>query len=227
MTQQINRSFPFKYSQNHSRTGDVIVVGDPYSHTDHLVVPTKMEFDTTRAQAKKTLAVTEATQARAVADTYQDALSLAEQPGNAESVATMARQTLEMIQSQTDQLEAEAVYRTAIQLLEYFGHMPGAPAAIHHGGLPDPESLLCFIGEAADSEELPENRYIWNRYSYQVSWSHRTQRFIGTCAEFPYVKSQADNQAQTIYQVVNMVARCILDLSKQQEPLPEPIGNKG
>ncbi len=128
MTQQINRSFPFKYSQNHSRTGDVIVVGDPYSHTDHLVVPAKKEFDTTRAQAKKTLAVTEATQARAVADTYQDALSLAEQPGN---------------------------------------------------------------------------------------------------TEFPYVNSPADNQAQTIYQVVNMVARCVLDLSKQQEPLPEPIGNKG
>ena len=227
MTQQINRSFPFKYSQNHSRTGDVIVVGDPNSHTDHLVVPAKEEFHTTRAQAKKALAVTEATQARAVADTYQDALSLAEQPGNAKSVATMARQTLEKIQAEADQLEAQAVYRTAIQLLEYFGHMPGAPAAIHHGGLPDPESLLHFIGEAANSEELSDNRHIWNRYSYQVSWSHRDQRFIGTCAEFPYVNSQADNQAQAIYQVVNMVARCVLDLSKQQEPLPEPIGNKG
>ena len=227
MTHHPHRSFPFKYSQNHSRTGDVIVVGDPNSHTDHLVIPARNESDTTRAQAKKALAVAEATQARAVADTYQDALSLAEQPGNAKSVTRIALHNLEKIRAQADQLEAEAVYRTAIQLLEYFGRMPGAPAAIHHGRLPDPESLLCFIGEAADSEELPENRYIWNRYSYQVSWSHRTQRFIGTCAEFPYVNSPADNQAQTIYQVVNMVARCVLDLSKQQEPLPEPIGNKG
>ena len=110
MTHHPHRSFPFKYSQNHSRTGDVIVVGDPNSHTDHLVIPARNESDTTRAQAKKALAVAEATQARAAADTYQDALSLAEQPGNAKSVTRIALHNLEKIRAQADQLEAEAVY---------------------------------------------------------------------------------------------------------------------
>ena len=63
-------------------------------------------------------------------------------------------------------------------------------------------------------------------YTYRVTWSEEDGEYIGLCAEFAslsWLSAEPEAALQGIRQVVSDV---VADLSKNSEPVPEPIAGK-
>ena len=65
-----------------------------------------------------------------------------------------------------------------------------------------------------------------NRYTYQTAWSAEDGEFIGICAEFPSLSWLAPSPDEAFAGIRRVVADCAEDMSRENEPLPEPAGER-
>ena len=65
-----------------------------------------------------------------------------------------------------------------------------------------------------------------DKYTYRVTWSEDDTEYVGLCAEFPSLSWLADTQEKALKGIRNLVADVLLDMSKTNEPFPEPIASK-
>ena len=63
-------------------------------------------------------------------------------------------------------------------------------------------------------------------YTYRVFWSDEDQEFVGTCVEFPSLSWLDTTPEEAIAGIRKTVARCIQDMRKSGETLPQPLSRK-
>lgn len=62
-----------------------------------------------------------------------------------------------------------------------------------------------------------------NKYCYRIIWSEEDNEFVGLCAEFPGLSWLADNQADALRGIVDLVKDSLSDMEQNGEKIPEPI----
>jgi predicted HicB family RNase H-like nuclease len=65
-----------------------------------------------------------------------------------------------------------------------------------------------------------------DQYTYRVTWSEDDTGYVGLCAEFPSLSWLADTPEKAIKGIRKLVADVLLDMSKTDEPIAEPIASK-
>jgi predicted HicB family RNase H-like nuclease len=65
-----------------------------------------------------------------------------------------------------------------------------------------------------------------DKYTYRVTWSEDDNEYVGLCAEFPSLSWLADSPEKALKGVRKLVADILLDMSINDEPIPEPIACK-
>ena len=65
-----------------------------------------------------------------------------------------------------------------------------------------------------------------DRYTYQIAWSAEDGEFVGTCAEFPSLSWLAPSPDEAFVGIRQVVADCVEDMRRENEPLPEPAGER-
>ena len=65
-----------------------------------------------------------------------------------------------------------------------------------------------------------------DKYTYRVTWSEDDNEYLGLCAEFPSLSWLADTPEKALKGIRNLVAGVLLDMSKRDESIPEPIAGK-
>jgi len=65
-----------------------------------------------------------------------------------------------------------------------------------------------------------------DKYIYRVTWSEDDYEYIGLCTEFPSLSWLADAPEKALKGIRGLVADVILDMSGNNEPIPEPIASK-
>ena len=144
MTQDLTRRFNFKHEGSNTSLGDVLIVGE--DNVTHPPTPQALrvrpgpESMGTAAHTKQADAAREAIQARKIYELYEQGMGLAVHPGDEGETAQMARRNLGQARDQTDELEAVAVHRTIVRLLEYLTLTPGGRLATESNRIPDPET---------------------------------------------------------------------------------------
>ena len=66
----------------------------------------------------------------------------------------------------------------------------------------------------------------YKHYTYRVVWSQDDEEYVGLCAEMPSLSFLADNHADALNGVINLVATIIDDMQNNNELIPEPIASK-
>jgi len=65
-----------------------------------------------------------------------------------------------------------------------------------------------------------------DKYTYRVTWSEDDNEYAGLCAEFPSLSWLADTPEKALKGIRKVVADILLDMGKNDEPIPEPIASK-
>jgi len=65
-----------------------------------------------------------------------------------------------------------------------------------------------------------------DKYTYRVTWSEEDAEYVGLCAEFPGLSWLAKSPEAALKGVRAVVSDVIADMSRNHEPLPEPISTK-
>ncbi|MBR9986528.1 MAG: type II toxin-antitoxin system HicB family antitoxin [Desulfosarcina sp.] len=65
-----------------------------------------------------------------------------------------------------------------------------------------------------------------DKYTYRVTWSEDDNEYVGLCAEFPSLSWLANTPEKALKGIRNRVADVLLDMGKNDEPIPEPIAGK-
>lgn len=63
-------------------------------------------------------------------------------------------------------------------------------------------------------------------YGYRVIWSEEDQEYVGLCGEFPSLSFLDKNQEKAFSGIRTLVRETVLDMEKNQEPIPEPLSTK-
>ncbi|MEW6079274.1 MAG: toxin-antitoxin system HicB family antitoxin [Thermodesulfobacteriota bacterium] len=72
------------------------------------------------------------------------------------------------------------------------------------------------------AQKAPKN----DKYTYRVTWSEDDGEYVGLCVEFPGLSWLEDTPEKALKGIRNLVSDVILDMSGNNEPVPEPIANK-
>ena len=62
-----------------------------------------------------------------------------------------------------------------------------------------------------------------DKYTYRVTWSEEDEEFVGLCAEFPSLSWLAGNPGEALKGIRSVVRKCVRDLSKSGEEVPDAI----
>ena len=65
-----------------------------------------------------------------------------------------------------------------------------------------------------------------DKYTYRVTWSEDDNEYIGLCAEFPSLSWLENTPEKALKGIRRLVAEVVLDMSGNNEPVPEPIASK-
>ncbi|MFN8441599.1 MAG: toxin-antitoxin system HicB family antitoxin [Caldilineaceae bacterium] len=65
-----------------------------------------------------------------------------------------------------------------------------------------------------------------DRYTYRVTWSDEDNEYVGLCAEFPSLSWLSNTPEDALSGIRSVVADVVVDMQKNQEPIPEPISTK-
>ena len=65
-----------------------------------------------------------------------------------------------------------------------------------------------------------------DRYTYQIAWSAEDGEFVGACVEFPSLSWLAPSPDEAFAGIRRVVADCVEDMRRENEPLPEPAGER-
>jgi predicted HicB family RNase H-like nuclease len=65
-----------------------------------------------------------------------------------------------------------------------------------------------------------------DKYTYRVTWSEDDNEYVGLCAEFPSLSWLDSTPERALKGIRKVVADALLDMGKNDEPIPEPIGSK-
>jgi len=65
-----------------------------------------------------------------------------------------------------------------------------------------------------------------DRYTYRITWSEDDNEYVGLCAEFPGLSWLEDTPEKALKGIRSLVADVILDINRNNEPVPEPIACK-
>ena len=63
-------------------------------------------------------------------------------------------------------------------------------------------------------------------YTYRVTWSQDDQEYVALCAEFPSLSFLADDQAEALRGMINLVGEVVEDMAINNENIPQPIAAK-
>lgn len=67
---------------------------------------------------------------------------------------------------------------------------------------------------------------ITDKFTYRVTWSEEDQEYVGLCAEFPGLSWLDASQEAALNGIRKLVRRCVLDMKKQNEAVPEPFATR-
>ena len=65
-----------------------------------------------------------------------------------------------------------------------------------------------------------------DRYTYRVTWSEEDREHVGLCAEFPSLSWLEKTPEKALLGIRSVVRKCIADMKKNHEEVPEPISTK-
>jgi len=65
-----------------------------------------------------------------------------------------------------------------------------------------------------------------DKYTYRVTWSEDDNEYVGLCTEFPGLSWLANTPEKALKGIREVVTDVILDMAKNEEPIPEPIASK-
>lgn len=65
-----------------------------------------------------------------------------------------------------------------------------------------------------------------DKYTYRITWSEDDLEFVGLCAEFPGLSWLAKTPEAALKGIRKLVLEVIEDMTKNNEPVPEPIATK-
>ena len=65
-----------------------------------------------------------------------------------------------------------------------------------------------------------------DRYTYRVTWSEEDREHVGLCAEFPGLSWLEKTPEKALLGIRSVVRKCIADMKKNHEEVPEPISTK-
>jgi len=65
-----------------------------------------------------------------------------------------------------------------------------------------------------------------DRYTYRVTWSEDDQEHVGLCVEFPLLSWLEPTPEDALKGIRKLVHKCIADLKKSGEDIPEPLAAK-
>ena len=65
-----------------------------------------------------------------------------------------------------------------------------------------------------------------DKYTYRVTWSEDDNEYVGLCAEFPSLSWLENTPEKALKGIRRLVAEVVLDMSGNNEPVPEPIAGK-
>lgn len=65
-----------------------------------------------------------------------------------------------------------------------------------------------------------------DKYTYRVTWSEEDSEYVGLCAEFPGLSWLSDTPEKALKGIRNLVAEVVLDLTANNEKVPEPVADK-
>ena len=65
-----------------------------------------------------------------------------------------------------------------------------------------------------------------DRYTYRVTWSEEDEEYVGLCVEFPSLSWLSNSPEEALAGIRALVADVVVDMQKNQEPIPEPISTK-
>ncbi|MFZ3045572.1 MAG: toxin-antitoxin system HicB family antitoxin [Desulfatirhabdiaceae bacterium] len=65
-----------------------------------------------------------------------------------------------------------------------------------------------------------------DKNTYRIIWSEDDNEYAGLCAEFPSLSRLADTPEKALKGVRKLVADVLMDMCKNDEPIPEPIASK-
>lgn len=65
-----------------------------------------------------------------------------------------------------------------------------------------------------------------DRYTYRVTWSEEDEEYVGLCAEFPSLSWLAQTPEEALKGIRLVVARMLVDLEANGEPIPKPIATR-
>lgn len=63
-------------------------------------------------------------------------------------------------------------------------------------------------------------------YLFSVSWSDIDQVYLAQVAEFPSLMAHGDSQAEALEELKELLSIVLQDLEANQEPVPEPFGQR-
>ena len=65
-----------------------------------------------------------------------------------------------------------------------------------------------------------------DKYTYRVTWSEDDNEYVGLCAEFPSLSWLGNTPEKALKGIRRLVAEVVLDMSGNNEAVPEPIAGK-
>ena len=65
-----------------------------------------------------------------------------------------------------------------------------------------------------------------DKYTYRVTWSEDDNEYVGLCAEFPGLSWLENTPEKALRGIRRLVAEIVLDMSGNNESVPEPIASK-
>jgi predicted RNase H-like HicB family nuclease len=63
-----------------------------------------------------------------------------------------------------------------------------------------------------------------NRFTYREEWSGEDRVYIARCLEFPSLAAHGDTPEAALAEIKKVVAAVLKDMSRNGEPIPEPLG---
>ena len=65
-----------------------------------------------------------------------------------------------------------------------------------------------------------------DHYTYRVTWSPEDAEYVGLCAEFASLSWLAGSPEAALAGIRMVVAECVVDMLKLNEPVPEPLAER-
>lgn len=65
-----------------------------------------------------------------------------------------------------------------------------------------------------------------DHYTYRVTWSPEDAEYVGLCAEFASLSWLASTPEAALAGIRLVVAECVIDMLKLNEPVPEPLAER-